>query len=639
MKLSRRTLLRASAAGTAGVIAGPGVLAPAAPGALASPASGATTPAAPASALPAFVDSYRTNVTANLTAETNAAVRILAGMTQVWSTGTAWNTGTVLDEAFLRANVRYCERTTRNRTAAEAARAFVVDRQHQSYSVIAGLGPLADVYKAGALAVTSITSAPTGTPATTISDAVPAGAPAGSAIGAGSPASALGSVVTLVNTLRGGFSSGNPAKFAYQYPRPWRMNDDSEVVPTGAVDALGYPVYDSGTVVVPALLRQRSTNPAEDGGYVSGHTNALYLASIALAYAVPERFQEMITAAYDLAETRIVAGMHSPVDVIGGRILGTALAAAILGDPANATLKAEARAQALAYFQDRVGADVFGYAHATIAGTSADAYADRSRNAATVRPKQTYGLPRTRNRAPFVVPKGAEALLETRLPYLDAAQRREVLRTTGLAAGNPLLDGGEQWGRIDLFTAADGYGAFDTTVAVALDAAAGGFAAADTWRNDITGRGGLIKLGSGTLTLTGDNDYRGGTTVAQGTLVADAKGALGDRDVTVTGGTLRLAAEKVHIGGGLRLGAGTLAATVRPHGAPPLTVHEDVVIGTDAVLEVAVSERFQDRDKALPVLKARRVRGRVGRVVVTTPGYRAELVQQNDTVAVRLHKA
>ena len=64
----------------------------------------------------------------------------------------------------------------------------------------------------------------------------------------------------------------------------------------------------------------------------------------------------------------------------------------------------------------------------------------------------------------MTVPKGAEVLLETRLPYLDAAQRREVLRTTALPAGYVLLDGFEQWGRLNLFAAADGYGAFDSDV-------------------------------------------------------------------------------------------------------------------------------------------------------------------------------
>ncbi|MEV0895521.1 phosphatase PAP2 family protein [Actinoplanes sp. NPDC049802] len=624
MNVSRRSILRASAIGAAGLVAGPAVLNTPASAASAAAAEATTTTAA------AFIDSYKTNITANLTAETNAAVRILSGFQRVWNTGTAWNTGTVLDEAFLRANVRYVVKTTRNRTAAEAARSFVVDRQHQSYSVIAGLGPLAAAYKAGSLAVTGITTAPETTPATTVSDAVPAGSPAGSTLGAGNPGSALGKVVTLVNTVRGNWSSGNPSKFAYQYPRPWRMTGDSRIVDTGAVDAFGYPVYDSDVVVTPQLLRQRSTNPAEDGGYVSGHTNALYMAALAFAYAVPERFQELVTAAFDLAHTRIVSGMHSPVDVIGGRVLGTALAAAILSDPANATLKAEARAQVLAHF----GPDLFAAAHAA----ADDAYADREANAAIVGPKLTYGLPARRSSTPFTVPAGAEVLLETRLPYLGAAQRREVLRTTGLPAGNPILDGPEQWGRINLFAAADGYGAFDSTVAVTLDAAAGGFSAADTWRNDIAGRGGLVKLGTGTLTLTGDNAYRGGTTVAEGTLTAASKSALGRGDVTVSGGTLRLTAPKTHVSGGYRHSSGTLAVTVRPHGAAPLTVGGDAVIGAGAILSVTVG-KAGEYDSPVPVLKARRVRGRFAEVVVTTPGYRADLIQRGDAVTLRLRKA
>ena len=355
-------------------------------------------------------------------------------MQQLWRAGQAWNTGTVLDAAVLRANMRYAARITRTRTAADAARAFIQDRQHQSYAVIAGLGPLAGGYKAGSLAVTSITSAPAGTPDTTIDDAVPLGAPAGSAIGAGSPTSALGTVVTLVtlvNTLRGPYASGNPSKYAYLYPRPWRMTEDSTVVDTGAVDPFGFPVYRSDVLVVPQLLRQRSTSPADDGGFPSGHTNAFNLAALALAYAVPERFQELVTAAYDLSHTRIVAGMHSPVDVLGGRILGTALAAATLNDPANAALKTAARAQAETYLEAQTHTDdLFRYAHS--ATTATDPYADRATNRKTVRPKLTYGLPSRRSGAHMTVPEGAEVLLETRLPYLSAAQRREVLRTTAV---------------------------------------------------------------------------------------------------------------------------------------------------------------------------------------------------------------
>lgn len=617
MSLSRRTFLRASATASAGLVGGPAVLAW-----MADPAVAAE--------VTAFVDAYKTNITANTTVESNAAVRALSGFQELWRTGTAWNTGTPLVPSVLRDNVRFCETRTQTRTAAEAARSFVVDRQHQSYSVLAGLGVLSDVYKAGALAVTSITEAPAGTPATTISDAVPAGAPAGSAIGAGSPTSALGSVVTLVNTVRGNFSSSNPSKFAFQYPRPWRMNTNSQVVDTGAVDALGYPVYDSEVVVAPQLLRQRATNAAEDGGYPSGHTNAVHLAALAYAYAVPERFQELVTCAFDLADTRITAGMHSPVDVVSGRILATALAAAILADPANAALKAAARAQALAYFQAQTGttADtLFAYAHS---GT-ADPYADRKANARLVEPKLTYILPRKGRKEPLEVPKGAEVLLETRQPYLTAEQRRAVLRSTAVQSGYPILDGPEGWGRLNLFAAADGYGEFEQDVDVTMDAAGGGFHSADAWRNDIDGRGGLTLRGTGTLTLTGSNSFHGDVRVLGGTLVAGAAGALGEGDVEVHGATLRVT-QATTVGGDFRQSGGTLAVTARSGHEAGLTVDRRTEIGQGATLELTV-ERGCD---SVEVLRTNRLTGRFATITVTTPGYRAVPSYTRTGLVVRL---
>ncbi|PMZ61431.1 hypothetical protein C1X97_30905, partial [Pseudomonas sp. FW306-2-11AA] len=83
-------------------------------------------------------------------------------------------------------------------------------------------------------------------------------------------------------------------------------------------------------------------------------------------------------------------------------------------------------------------------------------------------------------------------------PYLTAAQRRDVIATTELPSGG-FLDNGLGYDRINLFAAADGYGALDGTVTVTMDAARGGFSAYDVWRNDIGGAGGLVKLGSGTL--------------------------------------------------------------------------------------------------------------------------------------------
>ncbi|MFF8019395.1 phosphatase PAP2 family protein [Streptomyces sp. NPDC007929] len=584
----------------------------------------------------AFVDDYKSNVVANLTPETNAVVRILGGMAKVWKTGDAWNTGLVLDREVLRANMRYCARLTRARTDAQAKEAFLYDRQHQSYAMIAALGPLADLYKTGAKAVTSITTAPDGTPPGKISDTLPADAPAGSALGAGSYDSELGQVAKLVDTVRGPFASGNPGKFAFQYPRPWRMNEDSEVVDTGTTDALGYPVYDSDVVVAPQLLRQRSENAQDDGGFPSGHTNAFHLAGLAFAYAVPERFQELVTRAFELSHTRIMSGMHSTVDVIGGRIMATALTAATLADPANAELKAAARAQALSYFTQRTGttADtLYDYAHPG----AGDAYADRETNSRAVGPRLTYVLPRRGRKDPLTVPKGAEVLLETRLPYLSAAQRREVLRTTALPSGYVLLDGFEQWGRLNLFAAADGYGAFDRNVTVTLDAAARGFHAADSWRNDIEGDGSLTKRGSGTLTLTGHNRYRGGTVLEAGTLVAASPNALGEGDVRVTGGTLRASRVLRVCGSYVQEGESALELTLRRNHGPVLTVGRRVLLGRGSVLSLRLdAERPPVAGTTVPVLSAGQLRGRFDRVELDSGTLRAVPVHTADGLSVRL---
>ncbi|NUR26959.1 MAG: phosphatase PAP2 family protein [Catenulispora sp.] len=568
-----------------------------------------------------FVDHYATNATTNLTALNDAAVDILSGMAELWRPGTTWDDGAVLDREVLRANVRHCVRVTRDRSQDAAKKAFLYDRQDQSYAAIGGLGPLADLYKQGVLAVTSITSAPDGTPPAKIDDVVPPEAPAGAATGAGSPTSELGPVVQLVQAVRGPHSSSNPSKLAYGYPRPWRLTEDSTVVATGAVDALGFPVYDSDVVVAPQLLRQRSLTPATDGGFPSGHTNAFFLASLALAYAVPERFQELVTRAYELADTRIVAGMHSPLDVIGGRILATALAAAVLNDPATAETKALARKTALEYFTARTGttADTLpAFAHS--AAGSADAYADREANLRAIAPRHTYSLPRRGHRGvPMVVPKGAEVLLETRLPYLYAAQRREVLRTTALPSGDVLLDGPELWGRLDLFAAADGYAAFDADTSVVMDAADGGFSAADTWRNAIGGRGRLVKAGSGSLTLAGRNTYRGGTVIEGGTLAAVSPRAFGNGAVQVGDrGVL-----------GLAVGSSGL-------GAAELDIAGALTLARGSSLQIQVDAAHRARRTFVVAIRAHGVHGRFGSV--TALGFHSEVEYTECGVFVRLRR-
>jgi autotransporter-associated beta strand protein len=111
-------------------------------------------------------------------------------------------------------------------------------------------------------------------------------------------------------------------------------------------------------------------------------------------------------------------------------------------------------------------------------------------------------------------------LLATRFAYLSQAQRNDVLTSTE-GPGGGFLDNGSAFGlysRLDLYKAAGGYGAFASTVSVNQNAALGGFNAADTWSNDISGPGGLIKGGTGALTLSGANTYAGPTTIDGGVL-------------------------------------------------------------------------------------------------------------------------
>lgn len=242
--------------------------------------------------------------------------------------------------------------------------------------------------------------------------------------------------------------------------------------------------------------------PKTSYDFPSGHTTAAFETGEALAYVFPQRYQQLITRSSEVGYDRVLAGRHSPFALMGGRILGTAMTASTLNDPANKQLIDQA-------YQD-AQKDLSKAADST----AKDTFANYQQNLKDYTYRLTYGFkPISSTTKPMVVPKGAEVLLKTRLPYLSDAQRREVLYTTGLPSGYPMLDDPEGWGRLNLFKAANGFGEFLTNTTVTMDASKGGYQAADTWKNAISGKGGLTKAGSGQLTLIGDNTYAGGTTV------------------------------------------------------------------------------------------------------------------------------
>ena len=548
-----------------------------------------------------LVDNYKTNTTDNKSVQSNAVISSISGILSLWEPGDSWNNGTMLSESaklVFDANIQKCVEITNNRTEEEGINAYLTDRRNQNYSALKGLGIYEETFK---------TLANVGT---TIPDEIPADAltvkysDGGNENGKWADTdSNVGSIVQLVNTFRGSNASSNPSKYFFQYMRPFRWSTDVSVYPS----------------LIPCI----GEDPEKDGGFPSGHTNAGYLASLALAYSVPERFQECLTNASSIGNSRIVAGMHSPLDVIGGRIMATALAAATLNDPENAELKEAALKQGKILTLS------------TSTTNAQDSYTNYSQNKEDYEARLTYGLPQTGDTTkPMVVPKGAEVLLETRFPYLDAEQRRWILYSTGIESGYEFLDDTEGWGRLNLFAASDGYGAFDTDVTVNMDSTKGVFSAEDAWKNDISGEGSLTKDGNGKLILTGNNTYSGGTTILDGNITLAGPTSSGVGTVNVKNGVLE---EKV---------AGSIKIqnnyTQEKDGCLVLNVSglSDIFVinGTanlDGKLKVNVSS-FDIPTDELQVLKADKINGNFNNIEVTGLSSDYEVVSNDKGVFIKI---
>jgi hypothetical protein len=104
----------------------------------------------------------------------------------------------------------------------------------------------------------------------------------------------------------------------------------------------------------------------------------------------------MVARGLELGENRIIAGMHSPLDVISGRVQAQAIVAANLLDPVTAATKAAAVTQAHATLMAKTGttADTFyDYAHS---GTSAnDRFSDYASTKAAYIRRLTFGFAQT----------------------------------------------------------------------------------------------------------------------------------------------------------------------------------------------------------------------------------------------------
>ncbi|UUO10645.1 autotransporter domain-containing protein [Alcaligenes faecalis] len=107
---------------------------------------------------------------------------------------------------------------------------------------------------------------------------------------------------------------------------------------------------------------------------------------------------------------------------------------------------------------------------------------------------------------------GGAALVKEAFPYFTAYHLQQTLLTTATDLGDPSVFG---WGLMNVGKAVQGPGQFTRL----FDVDTLGYNS--TFANDISGTGGLHKRGSGSLELTGNNSYTGGTTISGGRLAVN----------------------------------------------------------------------------------------------------------------------
>lgn len=152
--------------------------------------------------------------------------------------------------------------------------------------------------------------------------------------------------------------------------------------------------------------------------------------------------------------------------------------------------------------------------------------------------------------APLV--SGAAALVWEAFPYFDNDLVRQTILGTATDIGAAGVDPVFGYGALDVGKAVRGPARFDWG-----DVTANFNSGTSTWANDISGAGGLIKRGGGTLNMTGDAGYGGATRAEGGTLAFESSSIPGAATVS-SGAVLRFGGARV---GGNLVNNGTFAVT------------------------------------------------------------------------------
>ena len=232
----------------------------------------------------------------------------------------------------------------------------------------------------------------------------------------------------------------------------------SEVSTSAAKKHFNYPrpfLHEGNTIhLVPddVVVKDNVRYTADGGSFPSGHTNTGYTDALLMAEMVPERFEALVTRGARYGYSRLVLGVHYPLDVMGSRMVAERNVATYLNDARYQVLFKEARDQLRAALEKECGTSL-----AECARTVGKDDPYRSPDMKQFyRFTLNYNLPKANVKNTAVqVPQGAEILLKTALPHLSDAQIRQLMVKTALPNGYPLSGNAEQsfWQRVDLTAA------------------------------------------------------------------------------------------------------------------------------------------------------------------------------------------
>jgi membrane-associated phospholipid phosphatase len=165
------------------------------------------------------------------------------------------------------------------------------------------------------------------------------------------------------------------------------------------------------------VVKDNKSYTADGGSFPSGHTNTGVTDALLLAQMLPERYDALVTRGARYGYSRIVLGVHYPLDIMGSRMIAQSNVAHYLNDAKYRALFNEARDQLRAALAKECGTSL---AECAKTAGKDDPYSDPAMQR-FYRFAMTYDLPQQKGeKALLTVPQGAEVLLESALPKLSA---------------------------------------------------------------------------------------------------------------------------------------------------------------------------------------------------------------------------